>query len=173
MKNNRRPDRPRRTVSHERLESSAPARAACDPTDALPGTAEKIEVLARRAGLRRELHAPGDVISDPTRALAWERRGKFFMVAGVVASADGNRDGLRILTNSTEESFGDRLRRLREARDWPQKVLSRKSGVPCPTISRYENGENLPGMLHLVALADALGVTTDELCGRRRPPQVG
>lgn len=162
-----RPREKRRSVSHERLESSAPARVATAATDALPGTTQKIEVLCRRASLRQELHAPGDVISDPTRALSWERRGKFFVVKGVEST--GNEDGFAIAKNSSEESFGDRLLRLRRARDWGLKMLARRSGLSAPVLSQYENGDRFPGFHALIRLADALDVTTDELCGRRKP----
>jgi transcriptional regulator with XRE-family HTH domain len=34
-----------------------------------------------------------------------------------------------------------RLKELREAKDWTQAELARRSGVPQPTISRIEAGE--------------------------------
>jgi hypothetical protein len=36
----------------------------CEPTDALPGTPEKVAVLERRAALGQEMHHPLDAVRD-------------------------------------------------------------------------------------------------------------
>ena len=56
------------------------------------------------------------------------------------------------------------LKAAREARGISQAELSRESGVDAQTVSALENNEarNLTSKL-LVALADALKVTVDEL----------
>ena len=64
-------------------------------------------------------------------------------------------------------TMAERLKGLRKERGWTQKELQAMSGVPYTTISRIERGN--PRQINtntLVALADALEVTTDYLLGR-------
>lgn len=61
-------------------------------------------------------------------------------------------------------AFGDRVRRLREARGWSQRELVRLSGVPQSTIWQIEAGRiESPGIDHVRALAGAFGVGVDVL----------
>ena len=59
-----------------------------------------------------------------------------------------------------------RLRMAREGRGMRQEDLSIRSGVHKNTIYAYEIGKATPGAQNLVALADALEVSLDWLCGR-------
>jgi len=57
------------------------------------------------------------------------------------------------------------LRSLRLARGWTRERLAAEAGVSLATIWRMEHGQ-FPRVQHLVAVADALGVSTDALLGR-------
>jgi|RhiMetdeSRZDD1v2_1073273.scaffolds.fasta_scaffold3049447_1 transcriptional regulator with XRE-family HTH domain len=63
-------------------------------------------------------------------------------------------------------TFGERVAQLRDERGWTQKELAERTGVQYETINRIENGKHTAPRVHvLVALARALGTTTDYLCG--------
>jgi transcriptional regulator with XRE-family HTH domain len=71
------------------------------------------------------------------------------------------------------ETLGDRIRRFRIARGFTQAELATKIGVPQQTITYYEvRGVSPPPEL-LVAIADALDVSTDILLGRKKTPGGG
>lgn len=57
------------------------------------------------------------------------------------------------------------MRTLRNERNLSQAQLVKKIGVTDSTIGLYESGARLPSLASLVALARALGVTTDYLLG--------
>jgi transcriptional regulator with XRE-family HTH domain len=63
--------------------------------------------------------------------------------------------------------FPAALRRLRESKGWTAYRLAKESDVSQITLARLEAGGRDPQLSTLVKLADALGVTLDELCGRR------
>ena len=61
-------------------------------------------------------------------------------------------------------TFGERLKRLREARGWSQQDLADESGVPYITIYRCERGLHQEPRVGVAAkLARALGVSLDVL----------
>lgn len=62
--------------------------------------------------------------------------------------------------------IADRLRAARIGRGLSQGELARKSGVHKNGIQGYELGKVIPGAQNLIALADALEVSLDWLCGR-------
>lgn len=62
--------------------------------------------------------------------------------------------------------IADRLRMARFGRGLSQARLAKLSGVNINSIFIYEAGKTIPGMLNLIALADALEVSLDWLCGR-------
>ena len=62
-------------------------------------------------------------------------------------------------------AVGDRIRQFREAQGWSQEDLAVKVGADRSSICRYENGRVIPNNFHLVRLAEALDVSTDELLG--------
>lgn len=154
-------DRPGR--QRARQDSSDAARQAM-PTSALPGSAEKIEVLARRAARREQMHVAGDVLEDTGRALHWEQRGNGVFVAAAtreVRAEPGDAGPGPI-------SFGDRLRQLRLEAGLLLRHLARRSGVSSACLSRLENGDRLPSIGTLISLAVALDCSLDELVGRYR-----
>ena len=59
-----------------------------------------------------------------------------------------------------------RLRDLREDRDWTQKELAAMLGMSQTGYSKYETGENDIPTPILLKLADIYGTTTDYLLGR-------
>jgi transcriptional regulator with XRE-family HTH domain len=66
---------------------------------------------------------------------------------------------------SSQETFGDRLARLRKLRGFTQRSLASKSGVSNRMIAYYETHEFAPPGEALAALARALDVPMDELLG--------
>ena len=64
-------------------------------------------------------------------------------------------------------AWGDRLRRLREARGWSQGELAHRAGTTQAQISRIETSLHTNAWAEtLWGLADALGVSMDYLVGR-------
>lgn len=66
----------------------------------------------------------------------------------------------------------ENIKKLRRAKGWTQPELAARSGVAVNTISAWENGRNEPTGTSLQAVADALGCTTDYLCGIEVPESV-
>ena len=151
-------------VSVARLESTAQA-LPCQPTDALPGTQEKIRVLEARAAHRQELSNPADLKEgqDPTRVLARELRGRCLVNLGT-AQAVRPDPGEHIPSVVT---FGKRLRKIREEAGLSVKQLVRSSGLSQPAISHFECDRRLPSLGALLALARALELSLDDLVGYR------
>lgn len=60
--------------------------------------------------------------------------------------------------------LGEKIQKLREAKNWSQYQLKEASQVPQSSISRIEKGVLInPGIDTIRKLATALGVTTSEL----------
>jgi len=66
--------------------------------------------------------------------------------------------------------FGERVRRRRMALGWTQQELAKATGIPYPTLSRIEHGEQSVHYERVVQLADALDVSTDYLLHRTDDP---
>jgi transcriptional regulator with XRE-family HTH domain len=63
--------------------------------------------------------------------------------------------------------LGQRLRQYRELADLSQNELAKRSGVPRPTITNVESGEQVGLTLENARkLARALGITIDMLAGK-------
>jgi transcriptional regulator with XRE-family HTH domain len=71
------------------------------------------------------------------------------------------------------ETFGERLKRLRERAGMSQPKLAEAAGVPVTTLRTWEQGRREPLLGAALKLAVALRVTLDELAGRdaELPPQ--
>jgi transcriptional regulator with XRE-family HTH domain len=65
---------------------------------------------------------------------------------------------------------GDRLREIRELRQYSQRELAVRCGMGEKQIFRYENGENDPTADTLAKIAKELSVTTDYLLGLTDDP---
>lgn len=63
----------------------------------------------------------------------------------------------------SSEDFASRLRRIRRMADVTQKELSERTGIDSSLIARYEAGAVTPNLNSAYALAEALGVTLDDL----------
>lgn len=62
--------------------------------------------------------------------------------------------------------IGKSIKMNRMAQNYTQKQLAQKIGVSHAAISYWENGINIPNVNDCWLLADALGITIDELVGR-------
>ncbi len=62
-----------------------------------------------------------------------------------------------------KETIGTRIARLRRERGMTQEELGERLGVSAQAVSKWENDISCPDILALPALADLLGVSTDEL----------
>lgn len=60
-------------------------------------------------------------------------------------------------------SFADNLVELRKYHDFSQEELAEMIGVSRQTLSKYETGESLPDIEKCKLLADAFGVSMDDL----------
>ena len=68
-------------------------------------------------------------------------------------------------------ALGQRLRQLREARGLTQEELAEQAGMHRAVPGHYERGDREPGISQVWRLADALGVTIQELLdGVEHPP---
>ena len=70
-----------------------------------------------------------------------------------------------------ETSFGERLQNIRKARGLTQVQLAEAAETTQRAVSYYETEAGFPPAPAVIALAKALGVTTDELLGVK-PPKV-
>lgn len=68
-------------------------------------------------------------------------------------------------TSTTEESFGQRLARLRKAAGFTQTELAEEIGGTRRIIAYYETESEYPPATLLTQIAQTLKVTTDELLG--------
>jgi transcriptional regulator with XRE-family HTH domain len=62
-------------------------------------------------------------------------------------------------------TFAERLTQLRAQKGLTQRELGAAAGVAWSMISKYESGKSIPRLKVLMRLADALGVSTNELQG--------
>lgn len=72
-------------------------------------------------------------------------------------------------------AFGERVKRLRQERNWSQQELSLRSGISTPHISSIERGKRFPSLDYARKIADALGVGLLALCDENvvlRPPKM-
>jgi len=61
------------------------------------------------------------------------------------------------------EALSANISRFRQARGWSQDQLAEAIGISRVQVNRIENGHHTPGADILYSIADALGVTTDQL----------
>lgn len=64
-------------------------------------------------------------------------------------------------------TIGEHIKQERLARGWTQSELSRRADINFTSISYYETGRALPSVIALIALADAFGISLDQLVGRK------
>ena len=68
-------------------------------------------------------------------------------------------------------TFGGLLRQARLDAGLTQSQLVRRSGIPKPTLSRYENGHVMPSLQTLARLAEALDLPDGALLPGRSTPK--
>ena len=69
---------------------------------------------------------------------------------------DGAARGISAPASHTLDRLGETLRALRQSRGWNQSELAAASGVPVSTLSKIENGQMSPSLVHAINLASAL-----------------
>ena len=65
-------------------------------------------------------------------------------------------------------TIGESIRKAREDRGYSRQRLAIRSGVSYHAIQRWEQENSNPTVINLIPIADALGISLDELVGRRR-----
>jgi transcriptional regulator with XRE-family HTH domain len=66
--------------------------------------------------------------------------------------------------------IADVLKKLRKEKGWSQQKLTEKAGLSYAVVTKVEQGITTdPALSSLIKIADALGVTLDELAGRTPP----
>ena len=65
-----------------------------------------------------------------------------------------------------KETMGKRISELRKNKGMTQEQLAQQVGVTAQAVSKWENDLSCPDISILTQLAEALGVTTDELLGK-------
>ena len=68
-----------------------------------------------------------------------------------------------------QETFGQRLQRLRKNANLTQEDVATKLNITAQAVSKWENDVSAPDISVLVELSDILGVTLDELLGKETP----
>ena len=63
--------------------------------------------------------------------------------------------------------FSKTLREMRERRNWTQKDLAERVGCLPSTVNNWENTRPNVTIYYLVRIADAFGVSLDEMAGRK------
>lgn len=66
-------------------------------------------------------------------------------------------------------TFGERLRRFRKENGMTQEHLANCIGVAKTTITGYEKNSREPNVIRIAKLAEALGVTGNDLLGIEKP----
>ncbi|UOQ45597.1 helix-turn-helix domain-containing protein [Halobacillus salinarum] len=59
--------------------------------------------------------------------------------------------------------FGEKLKSERKKKGWSQDELAEKLFVSRQSVSKWENGQNYPGIDIIIKVSDLFGVTIDEL----------
>jgi len=61
-----------------------------------------------------------------------------------------------------------RIKELRKKSSWSQQKLAEKAGVSYNTITKIEQGAaTMPTIQTMIKIADAFGISLDELVGRK------
>ena len=66
--------------------------------------------------------------------------------------------------------MGERFQAVRLRKHMTQAKLAAASGLPLRSIQEWEQGTRIPRWDRVIQIADALGVSLDELAGRTWPP---
>ena len=154
------------------------------PTEALPGSREKVEILRKRYRARQLLHVEGDVTDDPEHCLALERMRNGFDVLpdegeeecnevrpepeekkGTVESTDttGEKVG-RVGDLTCVGSLGDAVMKFRTGRGWSFGQMAMISGLGRGHIQNIEAGRRKNVQASTIKiLASLMGVSVEML----------
>ena len=66
-------------------------------------------------------------------------------------------------------TIGAKIRFYRKKRGYTQEKLTEQADINEKLIGFYETGKRIPPVINLIAIAEALEVTVDELCGVNTP----
>src|SRR5690349_20216347 len=69
-------------------------------------------------------------------------------------------------------TFAERIKVLRKERGWTQSELARQVGIHEGNICRWEKGQNRPAGRTLEKVAEAFGLSVEELFGPRAEEQL-
>lgn len=73
---------------------------------------------------------------------------------------------------AVRREFGKRLQGLMIDKGWNQSELARRAGFGRDNISAYIRGISMPGPIHLNAMANALGVKSEEILPSKSMPSI-
>lgn len=65
------------------------------------------------------------------------------------------------------ESLAQKLKKCREKSGFTQREIEHETGIPQPSIARFETGERIPDPEKLGILADFYNVSVDWLLGTK------
>lgn len=71
------------------------------------------------------------------------------------------------MRDTLKDIIADRVKLEREIKGMTYKSLCAESGISSSMLCRIEQAENLPALRTLIAIADAMDVSLDYLCGRQ------
>jgi putative transcriptional regulator len=75
------------------------------------------------------------------------------------------------LDSRSSPTLASNIKKYRQKAGLSQDQLARKAGIPYSTFLKIESGYTPnPSVLAVVSIADALGVSIDELVGRKPRP---
>ncbi len=63
-----------------------------------------------------------------------------------------------------QEALGQIIAAARSLKGWTAAQLAKESSVDLSTISRVESGQKMPALDTLYPMAEALGISLDEIC---------
>jgi len=66
-------------------------------------------------------------------------------------------------------TIGQNIRYYRKLRGYSQEKLAEMADINDKLVGFYETGKRIPPVINLVAIAEALEVTMDQLCGINLP----
>jgi DNA-binding XRE family transcriptional regulator len=145
------------------------------PTDALPGSPEKVREMRARVARGESPFADGDIGDDDARGLV----GRPTKDTGGVNRQTRPAGTVRVKKRPRRQKcipaslhrLGGRLYHFRTQKGLSQGELALKAGVHRLRVAELERGiRGQPTLPVLIALAEALGLTPDQLLGYRPPP---
>jgi len=136
-------------------------------TSAVLSIGERLEVALPQAGARaaQVMWASGDLFGCQFEAPISRAAVSAAQLRGTPEPAKDATDGPLELPDPDErdDSFGGRLKRLRQQRKISMAGLARKAGVSKPTLWKWERNDVRPRTKSIGSLAAALGVSESEL----------